>query len=280
MKKTVSLMLCCAAFCLLTAGQARAAYSCTITGTSLTPIFSGALLNTSGTLSLTCTRASTDAATTTYSVNIDNGQSGSRTVTRQGGANTINYLIYRNSGYSQTWGTATNNNFDGTLSFGASLTTSVTLTYYLRLAAQTGKPAGIYQDNLIGLSVRIPQNTTTVVGSGTMALSVSVLSECRFMTAPSAIALAYTSFRPTALNASTTYTLLCTNSTPYTMALDATSATGLGLNYSLSLSAASSTGTGLNQTFSINATMPANQAGTCNTASCNATQARVLTITY
>jgi spore coat protein U-like protein len=279
-KKTGLLMFCCATICLFATRQTQAAYSCTITGTQLTPIFSGALLNTSGTLSLTCTRASTDAATTTYSVNIDNGQSGARTVTRQGGSTTINYLIYRNSGYSQTWNQTTANNVDGTLSFGSGLTTSVTLTYYLRLAAQAGKPAGIYQDNLIGLSVNIPQNTTTVVGSGTMALSVSVLSECRFMTAPAAITLAYTSFRPTALSAGTTYTLLCTNSTPYTMALDATSSTGLGLNYTLSLSAGSGTGTGLNQTFNINATMPANQAGTCNTSSCNVSQARVLTITY
>lgn len=280
MKKNASLLFCSAVFCLLLAGRAQAAYSCTITGTTLTPIFNGTQLNTSGTLSMTCTRASTDASSTTYSVNIDNGQSGARTVTRLGGTTTINYLIYRNSGYSQTWGTATTNNFDGTLSFGTSLTTTVTLTYYLRLAAQAGKPAGIYQDNLIGLTVNVPQNTTTIVGSGSMALSVSVLSECRFTTAPSAIVLAYTSFRPTVLNASTSYTLVCTNSTPYTMALDATSGSALGLNYTLSLSAGSGTGSGLNQTFSVNAAMPANQAGTCTTASCATSQARTLTITY
>lgn len=280
MKKNASLAFCGAVLCLLLAGRAQAAYSCTITGTTLTPIFSGALVNTSGTLSMTCTRASTDAATTTYSVNIDNGQSGARTVTKLGATTTINYLIFRNSGYTQTWNQTTGNNVDGTLSFGASLTTTVTLTYYLRLAAQAGKPAGTYQDNLIGLTVNVPQNSATVVGNGTMALSVSVLSECRFTTAPSAIVLAYTSFRPTVLNASTSYTLVCTKSTPYTMALDATSGSALGLSYTLSLSAGSGTGSGLSQTFSVNAAMPANQAGTCNTASCAASQARTLTITY
>ena len=80
--------------------------------------------------------------------------------------------------------------------------------------------------------------------------------------------------------ASKPYTVRCSNTLPYTMALNATTGTLLGLNYTLAVSSASATGTGLPQNYTVNGSIAAGQAGTCATASCNATQAHVLTITY
>jgi spore coat protein U-like protein len=81
-------------------------------------------------------------------------------------------------------------------------------------------------------------------------------------------------------NASTTFGVTCTSTLPYTMALDATSGTVLGLNYTLALSAASGTGNGVLQTYAINGSIAAGQPGTCATGSCAASQPRTLTITY
>ena len=67
---------------------------------------------------------------------------------------------------------------------------------------------------------------------------------------------------------------------PYTMALDATSGTLVGLTYGLALSQAAATGTGVAQSFSINGTIAAGQSGTCATGSCSGSATRTLTITY
>jgi len=83
-----------------------------------------------------------------------------------------------------------------------------------------------------------------------------------------------------AANASTSFGVTCSTYLPYTMALDATSGTILGLAYTIGLSAPSGTGNGAEQTYTISGTIAAGQSGTCATGSCTASQARVLTITY
>ena len=64
---------------------------------------------------------------------------------------------------------------------------------------------------------------------------------------------------------------------------EASNSTGtlLGLNYSLNVQpTGTQTGTGLVQSASINGSMAGGQAGTCNSASCSATESRTLTISY
>jgi hypothetical protein len=96
----------------------------------------------------------------------------------------------------------------------------------------------------------------------------------------------YTSFQGAASAASTTYGVSCTNGLPYNMTLDGAGPPPsytyslLGLSYVLTLVPASSTGTGLTQTHTINGSIAAGQAGTCATATCNATQTRTLTISW
>ncbi len=102
---------------------------------------------------------------------------------------------------------------------------------------------------------------------------------CNLTTAPGNIVFNYTGFGAAA-NASTTYGVTCTSYLPYTMALDATSGTLLGLSYTVNLAASGGTGTGVEQSYAINGTIPAGQSGTCGSGSCSASQARTLTITY
>ena len=108
----------------------------------------------------------------------------------------------------------------------------------------------------------------------------AVSATCAISTAPGTVAFTYSAFAAAAANATTTFRVTCTNLLPYTIALDATTAVISGLQYSLALSAPGGTGTGAAQLYTVTGTMPANQAGTCGTATCAATQARTLTITY
>ena len=106
-------------------------------------------------------------------------------------------------------------------------------------------------------------------------------------TTPGPVAFTYTAFQGSAAPGSTTFGTTCTNSLPYTMALDATSGVVSGLNYSLVLRDFADTvnvtggnGTGLAQTYRIKGTMPAGQAGTCTSGACAGSDPRTLTITY
>ena len=115
----------------------------------------------------------------------------------------------------------------------------------------------------------------------TFNVTVTLTSKCQVTTAPTDVAFTYTSFQPGPASASSNYAVQCTNSLPYTMALDSTATnTVAGLNYALTLSAASGTGSGAVQNYTVNGTMAAGQGGTCALGSCSGSEGRTLTITY
>lgn len=83
------------------------------------------------------------------------------------------------------------------------------------------------------------------------------------------------------------FNVACTNTLPYTMALDQTNLTDATVNlaYTLALSAAGGTGTGANQPYTVNGTMAGGQGGTCGAASCDNTasgpaRTRTLTVSW
>ena len=122
--------------------------------------------------------------------------------------------------------------------------------------------------------------------TGTFNVNITLTSVCQ-LTAPANVDFAYTSFQVgAATGTGGAFSVQCTNSLPYTMALDQTSVTDNAVNlaYTLGLSAAVGTGTGSAQAFTVTGNMAAAQAGTCATASCTNTAAsnktRTLTITY
>ena len=117
--------------------------------------------------------------------------------------------------------------------------------------------------------------------TGNFNVTVNLTSKCEITAGPADVAFTYTSFQTTAATGTGgAYSVRCTNTLPYSMSLDATSGTVSGLGYSLGLSAATATGNGAAQSFGVTGSMVSGQAGTCATASCSGTDARVLTVTY
>ena len=112
------------------------------------------------------------------------------------------------------------------------------------------------------------------------AVAVTITSNTSQISVPPGdVNFTYTSFQASTASASSSFGVRCTTALPYTMALDATSGTLLGLSYSLALSASGS-GTGATQSYNINGSMAANQAGTCGTGVCTGSQTRTLTLTW
>ena len=286
--------------CQLATTQAQATIACSglsTTNASGTTPASGNL-DFAGSITVTCSRLTTDALTAVIYIGLGLGENpdgtAGREMTRQTGAQQMNYAVYRNSGYSGAWsegngrapGSAAGGGLQPTITFSSAATTSQSFTYpyYVRVTqanySTAAQPAGIYDDLTVSVTVKLTSRTGTVQSTGTIGMTVSKPSSCYISSAPTALSMSYDSFRTTALTGNTAFSVSCTASTAYTLALDATSGTIVGLNYTLALSTASSTGTGFAQGFTVNANMVAGQSGICATALCTGSQARTLTITY
>jgi spore coat protein U-like protein len=276
--KTVlrAVLLACA---LLVPGLASAAYSCTISSGGFSAIYvatspTTTIVQTSYTI--TCTRALSDATTMSYSVSADNGANAQGTHNRAAfGASKLSYDLFKDSACGTQWrGPQT---ISGTLNFAGSTSASVTTQFWGCItASQTGLPAGTFTDSV---TMTLTYGNLNSTATGAFGVSITTNAVCNLTNAPTDIVFTYVAFGPVA-NASTSYGMTCTSTLPYTMALDATSGTVLGLNYTLALSAASGTGNGVLQTYAINGSIAAGQPGTCATGSCAASQPRTLTITY
>ena len=260
-----------------------AAVSCTVasTGWSTAYVPSTAATNiTQSSITVTCQRnTGADPTTVNFTIASNNGlhATGQQNRVQLNAANRINYEDYEDSGCGTVWSGA--NTIAGSITGLAGFTPKpTTLSFWGCVpGSQTGLAAGTYTDTVTMTLTYGPTNTTT---TSTFPVSLVSPATCTVSTAPGTVAFTYTAFSVTAANATTTFGVTCTNLLPYTMALDATTAVIAGLQYSLSLSSAGATGTGAAQPYTITGTMPAGQAGTCATASCGATQARTLTISY
>lgn len=139
--------------------------------------------------------------------------------------------------------------------------------------------------------VTLPLQAATT--TGTFDVNITLTTACLY-TKTADVTFAYTSFQTTAATAAPGgFNVRCTNTLPYSLALDALTTTDAStqLAYTLSLSSTTGTGNGNNQPFTVNGTMGLGQAGTCatvgvgaaagtctNTLSSN--KVRTLTITY
>jgi spore coat protein U-like protein len=282
-----------------------AAYNCTLTATHLSGVYApSAHTDMSGTLIVQCTRDLTDAATMAYRVALPPGGTvaNQRRLFRHGGSDVansrLNHTIGRASFGVNDWtaGNATGTGaVSGTLNFGTGLTATASHTYYMRVTSgQTGKVAGIYDDVLtFTLRQGTNANTGTILATTSFTPTVSVVQACfvgtlgtGFFAAPggvnpSTLTLNYTSFSPTVVSNSMSFSIHCTMGTPYTLALSPASGTLLGLPYTLGLNATSGTGTGFAQSIVVTGQIPAGLSGTCAASlGCSATQPTVLTVTY
>jgi hypothetical protein len=268
--------------------HAHARVTCSISSAGFSTAYGSALNVTAASFTVTCT-ANPGGGSATYQVAVDNGLNFSGTQNRAAsGGNTLNYFLASDSGCTSAWkGTAyipatpyTTQNF---LAAG---TETKTFSYYGCVPAGLAVPAaGTYSDT-VTMSF-IPGGTAFT--GGTFAVSITAPATCSFSTQPGNIDFNYTSFGAAAL-ANTFFVTNCSNLLPYTMALDVTSGTIVGLNYTLALnttpdsggtSPLTSRGTAAGaQTFYINGSIAAGQAGTCATGTCSGSETHTLTITY
>ena len=132
----------------------------------------------------------------------------------------------------------------------------------------------------------LPSHAQTSLPAAPFDVKVTLTSVCQ-LTAPGNILLSYTSFGA-AQSGFTPFTVLCTNSLPYTFALDDTQADQLGLTVAVSLKMPDGTtpATGGTQsgatgaTYRIYADIAGSQQGTCTLGTCNGSVTRTLTVSY
>jgi spore coat protein U-like protein len=276
--------LAAAALVALASIGAHAAYNCSISSAGFSTAYdpnSPATNVTQTEFTITCTRSFSDASTMDWSVQADNGlypRGGGRNRAAFG-RNRVNYDLYQDGGCGSQWANGRNSDISDTLDFSGGLTATDTVTYWGCVSArQRGLPAGTYTD-LVTMTLTYGNGRFGSTASGTFGVAIATPATCQLTTPPGDLVFNYIGFGAAA-NASTTYGVTCTTYLPYTMSLDATSGTLLGLNYTLALGATDATGTGVEQAFSITGNIAAGQGGTCGTGTCSASQARTLTVSY
>jgi len=282
----LGLLLICA-LCLYASSAFAVSCSITSSGLSTTHTPNAATPNvTQSSLTLTCSRGTLEIVNyTDYSIAADDGVHASGAQNRaQAGANVIQYETYQGSACPSTaW--SLSSPITGRLTMTNSNTNySVTINYWACIPINQQVPVGTYNDT-VTMTVTytdpiVVLNTTKTI-SNTFLVTVTNPAVCLVTSIGNVAFGTYVAFRNTALAATPANVVLnCTPQLNYTLSLDASTGVVAGLNYSLSLSASSSSGTGPGQTQTISGNMPANQAGTCSTTSCNGSDPRVLTITY
>lgn len=285
----------------MAAGGAHAATTCSLSATAPNVIFTGPVNNSAGTITVTCTRDTNinGLELQTVYVGITPAAGAGRRLFRHGGGNgngdRMDASLFKNNS-TTNWGDASSGErVNGTLIFWWGVATaSVTMDYDFRIPNQAGKAAGIY-DAIYTANLRLTANGP-IESSTVFSPTVSVPEQCFVgqvasgnpapgAISPGNIVLNYNSFTTTAQTASTNFTVDCTLNTDYTLSITPANGTLLGLNYTLRLNNGNATwpglaGTGFAQPYAVTATIPADQAGTCATATCSATQAATLTVTY
>ena len=262
---------------LLASAAAHSAITCSVSSggfaTAYDPAAAGANINATF-FTVTCTKgASGDPASVNYSVTVNNGLYAIGVNNRAAfGANRIRYDVFTNSTCASAWKGATA--ITGTVNTPSVGTFTATSSFWGCVPAAQAVAAGTYTD-----TVTMTMVYGVSIATGSFGVSISTPATCSVTGAPGNVVFNYVAFG-SAITPSSTFGVTCTLSLPYTMALDATSGTIVGLNYTLALSAPGSTGTGVQQTHSINGNMAAGQAGTCALGSCSGSQARSVTISY
>ncbi len=275
---------------LLMSAQAAQALliSCSVSSAGFTsgyvtsPVNSASFIVTQNSFDVTCSRGSTilDGTTSDYTVTANDGANPSGNINRgaSGGAR-INYDLYIDSACGTKWQAATSIPSPAqTITMTGLAPTTVTKSFWSCIPAGQAPVAGTYTDTVI-MTVSFTGGGLVTTATGTFPVTIIVPATCSISSAPGTVAFTYTAFSAAAVAANTTFGVICSNSLPYNMSVSPATGAVAGINYALSLTP-SSVGTGLAQTFTITGNAPANQAGTCTTGSCSASQVATLTITY
>jgi spore coat protein U-like protein len=274
---TLWMAACLLAMC---ATGAHAVVTCFITSNGFATAYdpgAGATNITQTSFTVTCSRnAGTDPVTVNFATTVNNGGNPQGQNNRAAfGASYIRYDVYRDAACSTKWKGATSITGSVTMPL-LNQQYSTTSTFWGCVLAGQAPPAGTYTDTML---MALAYNTPVQTAGGSFPVTITTPPVCAVSTAPGTVTMNYTSFGGVA-NGSTTFGVTCSLALPYTMALDATAGTVLGLNYTIGLSTGASVGTGAQQTHSINGSIAAGQSGTCATANCTSSQVRSVTVTY
>jgi spore coat protein U-like protein len=263
-------------------------FSCAIasvSGISLSynPHASNALVG-SGTVTVNCSKTGGNTATRHLEIGAGTGLNATGGQNRAAnGSSRLTYALRRDAALTAAWGDTAGSRLAATTTSVNS--TTVTLNWWFTAAAGQTVATGTYLDTvtlrLYQSDTPNPSLTDPSPTTATLSIALTVTGQCSLSSPPGAVQFSYTSFQTTPATATSGFAVTCTNGTPYTVALDATSGTLLGLSYQLALSATGTrVGNGVAQPMSITGTMPAGQSGVCAAATCNASQARTLTVSY
>jgi spore coat protein U-like protein len=276
---------------LLCAAGGTHAQTCTpIDGSAtatVTDVLAGAAVDVQGSVTFSCTRPKGNPRfPTSFWIGVS-GTNGTRTLAS--GANTLIYQLYTDyATCGSPWQGATGLTVPNALTANTDLAVNnLSATFCMRIPAAQTTARPLTYTGTATLSVYSTDNTGFLWGSGTLTLTATVNSLCRF-TAATPLSFAYTSFQAAPQPGTAgSLDLECTNSTPFNLSLDSTTGTALGLTYELGLNAVgvgtlnSQTGTGATQIYSVPGSIAAGQAGTCATgATCTTTDSRTVTVTY
>jgi spore coat protein U-like protein len=276
---------------LLPGGAAEAAISCNISSPGFSASYSGTASVNQSSITINCSRLSTDPTTASYSAVINSGLYGQGSnLNGAFGTNRLAYREYKDSTCSTQWRSNGQGPISGTINFLSGLSASVSVNFWACIAAGLTYVPGNYTDTVtMTLSYNNGTGSTNnATATGTHSVLISTTGSCSISTAPGTVSFAYTAFQDTAANASTTFGTTCTNTLAYSLSVDSSTQVVGGLNYSLALGTTSSggsvplaaTGSGVQQIFYINGTMPAEQAGSCTNVSCIATRMQTLTVSF
>ena len=294
---------------LLSVAPARAAITCSIGSPGFNALYDFITATPNDNMSsftINCSRLATDATTLNYIAFTDDGlyNNGANNKAKLTTANQfIKYDFFTDATFATNW-SKSNKCIIGSINFGSSLTALQTKNYYSRIpAAQTGIGQGSYVDTVTVYAsygaTTCAQNATQDA-SGSFTVAISNVPACEISVPPGNVAFTYTAFQAAAATANTTFSARCTTNLAYTMALNVTPAgtpsSGVypgvvsGLRYGLSigttaggaaiLPTTSFTGNSAVLPYFINGTMPANQAGSCASATCTLSDPRTLTFTF
>lgn len=195
MMRRVALAVLCVLSCV---GREATAQTCTLTITTLSfGTYSGTLLNGTATGRVTCTGA--------WDIPMDAGTGAGATetirkMTGPGGA-TLNYQLFKDAARTSNWGNTASTELTGT--------GNANITVYGQIPAGQTVGPGTYTDTI---------DTATT----SFQVTVVVPTSCTLSTN----ALAFGSYSGLLLNATSTISVDCTNTTPYNVGLDAGTATG------------------------------------------------------
>ena len=275
-----------AAWLMLHALGADAAVSCSIAVSNIGPIAyvpaTAATNITQSSFTLTCT-PSNGGSLGTFTFQIGSANAGAATF----GVNTLTYNVYQDSICSLAWGTTNATNTIGVTLNLATVNVAVTSAaqnFWACVPGLQGKPAGTYADTdsltLTGVAPTPGGGTTTLAGSPkTFTVSILTPATCSVST-PTTVTFNYTSFQAGIASASGgAFDVNCTRTLPYTLAVSPAGGTLLGLNYTVTVPAGG-TGSGANQAQTVSGSMAAGQSGTCGAATCSASNAHTVTVSY